>query len=265
MRMLALLLLLLRLDCPLGFSLALADLPLVICAFLHLLLVRNTLVLLDAPPKEAGIRAEPFVRHNGLQIGTVLRVWYKHLAQEIARLDGNIVGESELCAEDILVQEVDIVSFGIGWIIVERQVTREHRVQNNATGPDVYCRAYIESLADDQFGGSITWATTTRLHQVIGLMLKAVGKPKVGDDHVPVSVEEQVFEFEVTVDDLFLVEVPDGGDELSEQLASVPFFEVAVGEDMIEEFTAGGIFEDDPDVLVRFDNIIEVNDIWVIK
>jgi hypothetical protein len=96
-------------------------------------------------------------------------------------------------------------------------------------------------------------------------MLKAVGKPKVGHNHVPVSVEEQIFEFEVTVDDLFLMEVPDGRNELSKQLAGVAFFEVAVGEDVIEEFAAGGIFEDDPDVLVRFDDIIEMDDIRVIK
>ena len=96
-------------------------------------------------------------------------------------------------------------------------------------------------------------------------MLKAVGKTKVGHDHVPVPVEEQVFEFEVAVDNLFLMEVPYGGDELSKQLAGIAFFEVAVGEDVIEEFTAGGIFEDDPDVLVRLDDIVEMNDIRVIE
>ena len=96
-------------------------------------------------------------------------------------------------------------------------------------------------------------------------MLKTIGEPKVGDDHVPVSVEEQIFEFEVAMDNLFLMKVPDGGNELSKQLAGVAFFEVTVGEDVVEEFAAGGIFEDDPDVLVGFDDIVEMNDIRVIK
>jgi len=96
-------------------------------------------------------------------------------------------------------------------------------------------------------------------------MLEAVGEPKVGHDHVPVSVEEQILEFEVTMDDLFLMKVPDGRDKLSEQLAGIAFFEVAVGEDVIEEFAAGGIFEDDSDVLVSFDDIVEMNDIRVIQ
>ena len=96
-------------------------------------------------------------------------------------------------------------------------------------------------------------------------MLEAVGEPKVGHDHVPVSVEEQVLEFEVTMDNLFLMKVPDGRNELSKQLASIAFFEVAVGEDVVEQFAAGGIFEDDPDIFIRFDNIIEMNDIRVME
>ena len=96
-------------------------------------------------------------------------------------------------------------------------------------------------------------------------MLEAVGEPKVGHDHVPVSVEEQILEFEVTMDDLFLMKVPDSRNELGKQLAGVAFLEVAVGEDVIEEFATGGIFEDDPDVLIRFDDIVEMNDIGVIQ
>lgn len=96
-------------------------------------------------------------------------------------------------------------------------------------------------------------------------MLEAVGESKVGHDHVPVSVEEQILEFEVTMDNLFLMKVPDSRNELSKQLASVAFFEVAVGEDVVEEFAAGGIFENDPDVFVRFDHIVEMDDIRVVQ
>ncbi len=96
-------------------------------------------------------------------------------------------------------------------------------------------------------------------------MLEAVCEAKVGHDHVPVSVEEEILEFEVTMDNLFLMKVPDGRNELCKQFASVAFFEVAVGKDVIEEFAAGGIFEDDPDVFVGFDDIVEMNDIRVME
>ena len=124
MCMLAVLVLLLGLDCALDLPLALTDLPLIICAFLHLLLLRHILVLLDAPPKETGVRAEPFVRHDRLQVGTELWVGYEHLAQEVASLGGDVVWEGELRAEDILVEEVDVVSFRIRRIVVEWQVAR---------------------------------------------------------------------------------------------------------------------------------------------
>src|SRR5258706_12378766 len=105
------------------------------CAFLRLLLLRHILVLLDVPAKETGVRAEPFVRNDSLQVGAELRVGYEHLAEEIASLAGDVVWEGELRAEDALVEEVDVVSFRIRRLLVEWQVARKHPAPNNATGP----------------------------------------------------------------------------------------------------------------------------------
>jgi len=69
-------------------------------------------------------------------------------------------------------------------------------------------------------------------------------------------VEEKVFEFEVAMNDLFLVNVPDARDELTKEFARILLLEVSVGKDMIEEFTAGRVLENDTDVLVRFDNVV---------
>jgi hypothetical protein len=51
-------------------------------------------------------------------------------------------------------------------------------------------------------------------------VLEAVGKAEVCDDDVAVAVEEEVLELEIAVDDLFLVDVPDAGDELGKSLAA---------------------------------------------
>ncbi len=87
-------------------------------------------------------------------------------------------------------------------------------------------------------------------------MFKAIGETKVGDDDVTVTVQKKVFEFEVTVNDLALVDVPDAGYELGEKTTSVFFFEIAVGEDMIEKFAARGVVEDNTDVFVCFNDIV---------
>lgn len=96
-------------------------------------------------------------------------------------------------------------------------------------------------------------------------MLKAVGKAKVRDDDIPVTVKEQVLELEVPMNDFLLVDVPDAGDELGEQLASIFLSQVAMGEDMVEQLAARRVLEDDTDVLVRFDNVVESDDVGMFE
>ena len=92
-------------------------------------------------------------------------------------------------------------------------------------------------------------------------MFEAIGETKVRDDHVPVSIEEEVFELEVTVDDLFLVNIPDARDELTKEFARVLLLQVAVGEDVVEEFTTRRVLEDDADILVGLDHVVQSDDI----
>ena len=92
-------------------------------------------------------------------------------------------------------------------------------------------------------------------------MLEPVGEPKVCDDDVPVSIKEEVFELQVPMDDLLLVNVPDAGDELTEQLAGILLLEIPMGQNMVEEFTTRRVLEDDPDILVRLDNVVQPNDV----
>ena len=47
-------------------------------------------------------------------------------------------------------------------------------------------------------------------------MVKAVGETEIGNDDISVLVEQQVLELEITVYNVFLVEVVDTGDQLSE-------------------------------------------------
>jgi len=92
-------------------------------------------------------------------------------------------------------------------------------------------------------------------------VFEPIGEAKVRDYHVPVSVEEEVFEFKVTMNDLFLVNVPDARDELTEEFACVLLLQVAVGKDVVEEFTTRRVLEDDTDVLVRLDNVVQSDDV----
>ena len=96
-------------------------------------------------------------------------------------------------------------------------------------------------------------------------MFEPIGETKVRDDHVPVSIEEEVFEFEVAVDDLFLMNIPDTRDELTEKFARVLLLQVTVGEDVVEEFTTRRVLEDDADILVRLDDVVKSDNIRVFE
>jgi len=52
---------------------------------------------------------------------------------------------------------------------------------------------------------------------------------------------------------------------LGKELSSIFFFEVAVGEDVVEEFATGCVFEDDTDVFVGFYDIVEADDVGVFE
>jgi hypothetical protein len=71
-----------------------------------------------------------------------------------------------------------------------------------------------------------------------------------------VSIEEEVLRVEITMDDLFLMNIPDARDELTKEFACILFLQIAVGNDVVKEFTTWRVLEDDTDVLVRFDNVV---------
>ena len=96
-------------------------------------------------------------------------------------------------------------------------------------------------------------------------MFKTIGKAKIRNDNIAVAVEEEVFEFQVSVDNFLLVDVPDTGNELGEELCSISFFKIAVGENMVKEFSARGVFKDDTDVFVSFDNIIKTHNVGMFE
>ena len=96
-------------------------------------------------------------------------------------------------------------------------------------------------------------------------MFESVRKTKVRDYHVLVLIEQEASEFEVAMDDLFLVDIPDAGDKLAEQFARILLLEITVGKDMVKKFTAGRVLENDANVLVRLDDIVKSDDVGVFE
>ena len=62
------------------------------------------------------------------------------------------------------------------------------------------------------------------------------------------------------MDNPLLVNVPYAWCELTEKLARTLLLEVPMGQNVVEEF-ARLVFEDDPDVVVRLDNVVQPDDV----
>ena len=84
-------------------------------------------------------------------------------------------------------------------------------------------------------------------------MLETIGETEISDDNITITVKEKIFEFEIMVNEFLLVDVPYTRDELGEEAASVLFFEETIGKNVIKQFTARGVVEDDANVFVCFD------------
>jgi hypothetical protein len=72
-------------------------------------------------------------------------------------------------------------------------------------------------------------------------VFESVGETKVGNDDVAVLVEKQILELEITVDNVFSMEIVDTGYQLRKELLRVLFFQIPASEDMIKEFSSWSI------------------------
>lgn len=161
----------------------------------------------------------------------------EHPKEKVSSRVGDVGGELEGGVEDVLVEEVDVVSVWVGWIVVEGEVARKHGVENHTATPDVDGRSDVGSIGDDQLGSSVARRSTRGSHEVVLRRLEGVGESEIGDDDVPSLVEEEVLELEISVDDVLGVEVVDSRDELSEELGGGVLLEVSMSEDVVEELS----------------------------
>ena len=76
-----------------------------------------------------------------------------------------------------------------------------------------------------------------------------------------ILVEQQAFDAEISVDDLFLVTIPDSRYELRKQLTSVALAEIFMCEDMVQQPPACVVFHNDANIFVCFNHVIKANDI----
>ena len=240
---------------------------------------------IDRPQKELGLRREPWVSNHVLEQGSFGWIRDKDPAQQISCQWCDVLGERERRAHNVLVQQVDVVAFGVGRIVVVRKIACQHGVQYDATAPDVHLASAVPALAHDELRRGVARAAATRLHQVAAqpptgsvhqlaqavvvvcgrCRVKDVCEAKVGYDDVAVAVKKQVLELQVTMDDALVVEILDSRYQLRKESARNVVLEITVCQNVVKELTAARVLEDDADVLWVIGDDLETSDyIWMV-
>ena len=96
-------------------------------------------------------------------------------------------------------------------------------------------------------------------------MLKAVCKAKVSDDDIAIAVEEEIFQLEIAMNNLLLMDIPDCRNKLGEEFAGIAFSEVSMREDVVEKLASRSIIENNANVFIRLDCFIEPDDAGMMK
>ncbi len=95
------------------------------------------------------------------------------------------------------------------------------------------------------------------------MRVKCVRKSEVGNNDIAVPIQKQVLKLQIAMDDALLMEVSNTRYELSEQTTCGVVLKITVVENVIKELAAGGVLEDDTDVLIGLDHLVETDDVWV--
>lgn len=161
----------------------------------------------------------------------------KHPSQEIPSIGTNGWGEDKGRGEDVLVELIDVITIRICRVIIIGEVTSEHGVEDDTTGPDIDSGTHVLSIRDDEFRGSVARRTTGGVHEVTltGGFVKLIRKAKISDNEIPSSVQEKVLQLEITMNDALCMKIRYTRDQLGKKATSILFLEVTMGKDMIKE------------------------------
>ena len=129
-------------------------------------------------------------------------------------------------------------------LILEGKPSAKHHVENDSATPNINLRTGVETTAND-FGRGVIGASATRFEEVT--VFDLARETEVGNLNVQVVVEQNVLWLEIPMNNLEFVAVFDAGHDLLEEPTSHRLSHASIGDDVVEEFTAGK-FEDDDNV-----------------
>lgn len=75
---------------------------------------------------DVGVLAQPAVTSNLEQIRSLSWVRHQDTPEQVSGVRCDVFGESEGSRDDVLIKQIDVVAFGVRWIVVEGEVAGKH-------------------------------------------------------------------------------------------------------------------------------------------
>lgn len=150
----------------------------------HFRVLRHLFELVDRLLECGRVVPQKGMLRHLLERAPQLGVRNEHHQQEVTRGGRDPLGERERRVDDVFVEEVDIVAFGVGGIVVVREVASQHRVEDDSTTPNVHGRSYVLALLDDELGSGVAWRSTRRGHEIVSRVFESIRESKIGNDNL---------------------------------------------------------------------------------
>jgi hypothetical protein len=176
-------------------------------------------------------------------------VWIQDQLQQLFGIIAEEGWQFVFRLEDFLIKLLRILVF-------ERQVAAHHRIEDDATRPDVCAQPEIP-LPFDHLRRRIARTATSRLQSFSGVV--EVAQPKVDDFDAVVVVEQKVFGLQVSVDNAQLVDVLDARYDLLVHLGCLLLFQPSIFDNVLEELSAGAILHDQVEVVIVLDHFVQLD------
>ena len=196
--------------------------------------------------------AEPFVLLNVLGIlDSPRRVSVQQAKQQVLHIGGEKLIHLYILVHSVLQHFVLVI-----W--VEGRVTAEHLVDEGAEAPPIDW--LVMPGTSYNFRGHVFWCPTEWVSLRIALIDSLLGKSKICNFEVPVSVQKDILGFQVSIDDPIRVKAFQGAHQLScIEFCSI-FRKTCLPAKVIEKLSTVQEIHNEVQLLIGLEGIVKVYD-----
>jgi len=179
-----------------------------------------------------------------------VRVWVQQALNEVLGLRSDLVFQVVARLHDLLVQVLHVICF-------ERHRSVQHREQNDSRAPQISFEAPVAFVSND-LGRDVGGRTALLVHGFV--FLDGLADAEVSNLDVALTVEQDVVEFDVSVEDSLRVDVANTLDDLFEEDLRSEFVQLFAFTHKVKHVATSAKLHHQHDVSASFESLVQLYD-----